>query len=157
MRTHATVKKLLKDGFQSVTTFSAEEQIALANWAASVVEQYHRVLKSHQARVKDYSLLPDSKQEVKLAIKVSMLPYITKDEQEGIQRLKYDYISLAMFQPIKAHDRETFAQAVNMEKARSDDSAYPLYQEYLNLALAEQNSLIDEIDSFVADIKTIFT
>jgi hypothetical protein len=155
MRNQAAVKILLEDGFQRFTTFSVQEQVALASWAAFVVEQYHQVLNSHQVRVKDIGLLPYPKQEVKLAIKVSMLPYITKDEQEGLQGLKYDYISLAMFQTIRAEDRQTIAQAAQNDKARSEDSAYPLFQEYLNLALAEQNSLLDEIDSFIADIEAI--
>jgi hypothetical protein len=155
MKKNDTVEKILNEGLQRLTSMSQKEQTAVALWSKAMLERYNQILDEHPAMLKSPKMLPCSKQEMKLAIKVALLPHVARNAHERIQQLKHNYISLAYFQHVDPQDRQNFSRGGGEADRRSNAAAYPSYQKYLDLALAEQNSLLDEIDAFVSGIKKL--
>jgi hypothetical protein len=85
-----------------------------------------------------------SKQELKLAIKILLLVYVSNKDYVNAGRLKQHYISIASFQKLDLKDKAAFAKAkdsVNNDSGTVPEYMYPSYLKYLDKVFNEQTAL----------------
>lgn len=93
-----------------------------------------------------------------MAIKIQLLPHIANGAEADIEQFKQRYIDLASFQYIHTEDKEVLDEALDGIKNGPDIASanlHSLYQKYIDLALAEQNSQINKIDKYIEDIRKL--
>lgn len=152
----AAVKDILSKGIPVLLSMSQKQQAEVVQWAGSVIERYDYIRGSYPSKLKNAESLPCSKQELELAIKVQLLSHIANGAEADIDLLKQRYIDLASFQHIHTEDKEVLDEALDGTNNGHDIASanlHPLYQKYIDLALSEQNSLIDKINRYIEDIK----
>lgn len=153
----AAVKDILSKGIPVLWSMPHQQQAEVVQWAGSVIERYDYIRRRYSSKLKNAESLPCSKQELELAIKVQLLPHIANGAEADIDQLKERYIELASFQHIHTEDKEVLNEALDGTTSGPDIASanlHPLYQKYVDLALSEQNSLIDKINRYIEDIKS---
>jgi hypothetical protein len=135
-----------------------DEQKDVWNWSKEVIQQYRSVLEAHPSNIRNIEDLPFPKDDIKLAIKLSLPLYLSKDMPSMVKMLKTAYKDLGTFQFIDDVDKkELLARADLKRKASSQNNKtiYPISDKYTELAISEQKALIQEINDFVADLESI--
>ena len=134
-------------------------QITMSNWAHDVVNQYDAILKNNPMKLKDVLVLPCSKMDVKLAIKLLMLASVEKGlEDNTVINLRDKFISLGAFQSIDQKDNVKIMKYISDIQNKSvvpDTASLPELNKYMDLIISEQKALLGEINSFVEDIREI--
>ncbi len=155
----ALLNKLRKTGTTAILTMNKKAQITMSNWAYNLVDQYDANLKNNPVKLKDTAELPCSKMDVKLAIKLLMLASVEKRlDDNAIVNLKDKFVGLGSFQSI---DQEDIVKLINhisdiqKNSMDSDTPSFPELNKYMDLILSEQKALLDEINSFIEDIRKI--
>lgn len=154
----AYVNDLITNGLQTLPSMPRAQQNEMVQWARSIVEHFDLVLEKNPAKLKNITLLPCPEAELKLAIKILLMLHVAKDDTVDVEALKRRYISIASFQHIRREDMAALTKAMgraNEDSQMSDREAYPSYQKYLDLALAEQNTLLDDINNFIGSIEDL--
>jgi len=155
----AFLNKLRKSEITAILTMDKKAQIAVLNWAHNLVDQYDAILKNNPMKLKDIAELPCSKMDAKLAIKLLMLTSVEKRlEDNTVVNLKDKFVSLGSFQPIDQKDIVNLVKYINNIQKKSMDADTPSFPElnkYMNLIISEQKALLDEINSFIEDIRKI--
>ena len=99
------LNKLRKKGVTAILTMNKKAQITVSNWALDLVNQYNAILKNNPMKLKNIAELPDSKMNVKLAIKLLLLASGEKGFQGNtVLDLRDKFISLGEFQSIEQED-----------------------------------------------------
>ena len=155
----AFLNKLRKTEITAIFTMNKKAQITLLNWAHNLVNQYDAILKNNPMKLKDIAELPCSKMDAKLAIKLLMLTSVEKRlEDNAIVNLKDKFVSLGSFQSI---DQEDIVKLINhisdiqKKSMDADTLSFPELNKYMDLIMSEQKALLDEINSFIEDIRKI--
>ncbi len=154
----AAVKDILSKGIPVLWSMSQKQQADVVQWAGSVIERYDYIRRMYPSKLKNADSLPCSKQELELAIKIQLLPHIANGAEDDINQFKQRYIDLASFQHIHTEDKEVFDEAQDGTNNGPDIASaclHPLYQKYIDLALSEQHSLINKINTYIEDIKSL--
>jgi hypothetical protein len=140
----------------ALSSLPETKQKEVVRWAKSAVEQYAVVLNNKRTKLKPIKWLPSTKEELKLAIKFLLLVYITKNAAPDIELLKKYYVSLSSFQQFDRNDQKELEDTMDdafADNGIGDFSEHSSYQKYLDIAMLEQNILLEDINSFIADNK----
>lgn len=155
----ALLNKLRKTGIIAILTMKKKAQITMSNWAYNLVDQYDATLKNNPVKLKDTAELPCSKMDAKLAIKLLMLASVEKKlDDNTVVNLKDKFVSLGSFQSI---DQEDIVKLINhisdiqKKSMDADTPSFPELNKYMDLIISEQKALLDEINSFIEDIRKI--
>lgn len=150
------LKEINDSGVLALADLSEEKQTVITKWAQEIFNRYVSVLEKHSTKIKNIVELPFSKQEVKLAIKILLTAYVIKRSDEMVDILKERYISLGAFQDIDPEDKERIIEQVNnveQELESAYSSIFPKYHEYMEVIISEQNVLLEDVNSFINDLR----
>ena len=155
----ALLNKLRNTGATAILTMNKKAQITMSNWAYNLVDQYDATLKNNPVKLKDTAELPCSKMDVKLAIKLLMLASVEKKlDDNAIVNLKDKFVSLGSFQSIDQEDivkLRKYVSDIQKKSMDADTPSFPELNKYMDLIISEQKALVDEISSFIEDIRKI--
>jgi len=155
----ALLNKLRKMGIISILNMNKKSQLTMSNWAHDIVSQYNAVLKNNPMKLKNIKELPCSKMDAKLAIKFLMLGSVEKGlDHNTVSNLRDKFISLGSFQPIDQKDIVKLMKYITdiKEKFMEDNNfSLPGFNKYMDLIISEQKALLEEISSFIEDIRKI--
>jgi len=155
----ALLNKLRKMGIMAVLNMNKKSQLTMSNWAHNIVNQYTAVLKNNPMKLKNITELPCSKMDAKLAIKFLMLGSVEKGlDDKTVSNLRDKFISLGSFQSIDQKDIVKLMKYMSDIKEKSmEDNIFSLpgLNKYMDLIISEQKALLEEISSFIQDIRKI--
>jgi hypothetical protein len=149
---------LKNKGIRAFKQMTDEEQKKVWKWSTEVIGEYRSVLEADPSNIRNIEDLPFPKEDIKLAIKLSLPLYISKDMHSVVKLLKTAYKDLGTFQLIEDADKkELLARASLKRRASSQNNKtiYPLADKYTQLAVSEQKALLEEINDFVTDLEAI--
>jgi len=153
--------KLLADlknkGIMAFKKMADEEQKKVWEWSKKVIGQYKSVLKAHPSNIREVEDLPFPKEDIKLAIQLSLPLYISKDMQNMVKKLKIAYKEIGTFQFIEDADKKELLSMADLKRrasSQNNKAIYPLSDKYTNMAVSEQKALLQEITNFVTDLKS---
>jgi hypothetical protein len=72
-----------------------------------------------------------------------------------VDLLKDRYVRLSAFQEISKEDKKTLireSHEIEKENGTTDRLLFPNYYKYIDLMVAEQNALIEDITSYIEDL-----
>jgi hypothetical protein len=154
--------KLLADlknmGIVAFKQMTEDEQKKVWNWSKEVVQKYRSVLEADPANIRNIEDLPFPKEDIKLAIKLSLPLYISKDLQSVIKMLKTAYKDIGTFQFINDGDKKVLQSRSDPKRrasSQNNGSPYSLSDKYTELIVSEQKALLQEINDFVTDLDSI--
>jgi hypothetical protein len=156
--------KLMADlknrGILAFKQMSEREQKLVWNWAKEVIRQYRATLEAEPSNIKNVKALPFPKEDIKLAIKLSLPLYISKDIQSMVRILKNAYKELGTFQTIGSQDVERVSSAsIENNKSRLSPDQYrdalSSYDKYMDLVVSEKKGLLQEINEFVSELNAL--
>ena len=130
----------------------------IANWANEVFNDYTTALADFPMKIKSIEELPCSKQDIKLAIKILLPTYLSKGSDDMVDLLKERYVRLSAFQEISTEDKETIIRefhVIEKENGTTNRTLFPNYYKYIDLMVAEQNALVDDINIYIEDLPHI--
>jgi hypothetical protein len=155
----ALLKKLRKMGIIAILNMNKKSQMTMSNWAHDIVNQYNAVLKNNPMKLKNITELPCSKMDAKLAIKFLMLGSVEKGiDDNTASNLRDKFISLGSFQSIDQKDIVKLTKYIHDIKEKSmgnNTFSLPGFNKYMDLIISEQKALVEEINSFIEDIRKI--
>jgi hypothetical protein len=132
VRIEKLLRDLNRDGIIALDDMTAGEQKTIFRWSRRAVDAYEKALTSSADDVRDISSLPSSVENLKVAIKINLIPYILVDLKKKIDSLKELYSELATFQRLEYQER---AEGKN---------------NWLRVAVDEKKRLANEIEAFVS-------
>lgn len=154
--------KLMADlknkGILAFKKMTDEEQKRVWEWAKEVIQQYRNVLESDPSNIRNIEDLPFPKEDIKLAIKLSIPLYLSKDMQNMVKKLKTAYKEIGGFQLMDPDDRKELlhkADSKGKTSSQTDNTFYPLSDKYTELTVSEKKALLQEINDFVADLEAL--
>ena len=153
------LNKLRKTGIIAILNMNKKSQMIMSNWAHDIVNQYNAVLKKNPMKLKNITELPFSKMDAKLAIKFLILGSVEKGlDDNTASNLRDKFISLGSFQSIDQKDIVKLMKYIRdiKEKSMEDNTfSLPGFNKYMDLIISEQKALLEEISSFIEDIRKI--
>ena len=153
------LNELRKTGITAILAMNKKEQITLSSWAHDLVNQYDAVLKNNPMKLKDIAELPCSKMDAKLAIKLLLLASVEKGLKDNtVVKLKDTFVRLGTFQSVNQEDISKLTKHlsyIQKQPMDADTSSFPELDKYMNLIISEQKALLEEINSFIEDIRKI--
>lgn len=153
--TRRLLENLRKKGFKAITGMRKEEQQRLWLWAQKVSGRYGKVLSRIPWNLKKASELPFPKEDIQLAIKLMLLPHISRGRTKVVRVLRDRYADLASFQEIDEKDKDALSEVIGPEDRRSkrfDKNRFPLYNKYAQRVVSERKYLIEDINDFISNI-----
>ena len=152
------VKKLREKGPSVIFPMRKSDIKIIANWAYEVFNEYTTVLKDFPMKIKNIAELPCPKQDIKLAIKILLPTYLSKGSDDMVDLLKDRYVRLSAFQEISMEDKETIIKEfheIEKENGSTNRTLFPNYYKYIDLMVAEQNALVEDINIYIEDLPHI--
>ena len=161
-KTSSKIQNLLDEikdrGFFALVHLSEENQVMITHWAQDMFDRYKSVLENQPSKIKNIVELPASKQELKMAIKILLTVYVLKESDEKVENLKDRYVGIGAFQDIDPDDRKNRLYEVsNIEEELESDyaSVFPEYHKHMEVAILEQNILLEDVNNFINDLKEL--
>lgn len=114
------LKKLRKQVISVINSFRKEDQRLVWNWAKKVVDQYRKKLSQNTRNLRSTIELPVAKNDIQLAIKLSILPHITRGPKKMVKVLQNNYAGLATFQEISEEDRKKIDEVIKIKDRQSN-------------------------------------
>jgi hypothetical protein len=149
------LKTLREKGISTIFDLSKDNMIKIANWAHQVFNDYDVALQSLSPKIKNIADLPFPKEDIKMAIKILLLTHVSEGSGDMVTRLKERYVRLSTFQDISRKDQAILiseSRKVNNKSGSAGRSAFTTYNRYIDLILAEQNVLVEDINTFIEDL-----
>ena len=149
---------LKNSGIVAFKQMSDDEQKRVWNWSKEVIKEYRSVLEAHPSNIRNIEDLPFPKEDIQLAIKLSLPLYLSKDMQSVVKLLKNAYREIGTFQSIKDIDKKKLLSRKNLkrrESSRDNKTIYALPHKYMALAITEQKVLLQDINDFVTDLESV--
>jgi hypothetical protein len=158
--------KLLVDlknkGIMAFKKMTDEELKRVWEWSKEVIQQYRSLLETCPSNIRNVEDMPFPKEDIKLAIKLSLPLYISKDMQSMVKKLKTAYREIGTFQFIEDADKKKLLSRANLRRrasSKNNKTIYPLSDKYSDkyreIAVSEQKALLKEINDFVNNLKSI--
>jgi hypothetical protein len=154
--------KLLADlknyGIMAFRQMSDDEQKVVWKWSKEVIRQYQRALEADPSNIRNIESLPFPKEDIKLAIKLSLPFYISKNVQSMVKVLKTAYREIGVFQNIDSADEGKLFFTTYRKKASSyknDQDNFRIYEKYMSAIVSEKKALVQEINDFVTDLEAV--
>ena len=145
-------------GILAFKQMTEDEQKKVWNWSKEVIQQYRSVLEADPGNIRNIEDLPFPKEDIKMAIKLSLPLYISKDMQNVIKMLKTAYKDIGTFQFIDDGDKKVLQSRSDPKRrasSQNNGSTYPLSDKYTELIVSEQKALLQEVNDFVTDLDSI--
>jgi hypothetical protein len=149
---------LKNKGILAFKQMTDDEQKKIWNWSKEVIQQYRTVLEADPSNIRNIDDLPFPKEDIKLAIKLSLPLYLSKDMRSVVKVLKTAYKDLGTFQFIDDADSKKLWSRVDPKRRASKQNigtTNPLYDKYAEVIISEQKALFQEINDFVTDLESI--
>jgi hypothetical protein len=150
------LSKLRKREIAAFQELSEEEQTRVWAWSRGIIREYRSTLESNHKNVRDVKELPASKDDIKLAIKIALPIYVSKELQRMIKVLKNAYKELGAFQPLET-SKDTDLSGLpsglkprNGGKLRAGEPAAETAS-----IVSEKKALTEEIKNFVTDLESL--
>jgi hypothetical protein len=137
---------------------NADEQKAAWNWSKEVIQQYRSELESDPSNIRNIDELPFPKEDIKLAIKLAIPLYISRDLQSMLKMLKRAYKEIGTFQLLNEGDQKELRSEIDskrMTRSQSNKSTDPLSDKYTERAISEKKALLQEINNYVNDLEAL--
>ena len=150
------IKDFRNYNMAAIANLDEARQTIIVNWAQDLVDLYGSLLQDYSAKIKDAADLPCQREDLKIAIKVLLPAYLAKGSDDTVDLLKDRYIRLSAFQAIKREDKEKINQKSYDSDHKSeptDSSLFSAYQKYMQIIISEQNVFLEEINTFINDLK----
>lgn len=158
--------KLLVDlknkGIMAFKKMTDEELKRVWEWSKEVIQQYRSLLETCPSNIRNVEDMPFPKEDIKLAIKLSLPLYISKDMQSMVKKLKTAYREIGTFQFIEDADKKKLLSRANLRRrasSKNNKTIYPLSDKYSDkyreIAVSEQKALLKEINDFVNNLQSI--
>jgi hypothetical protein len=154
--------KLMADlknkGILAFRQMTDDEQKKVWNWSKEVIQQYRTVHEADPSNIRNIDDLPFPKEDIKLAIKLSLPLYLSKDMQRVVKILKTAYKDIGTFQFIDDADKKELRSRVHPKRrasAKNGANPHPLYDKYAEVIISEQKALFQEINDFITDLEAI--
>jgi hypothetical protein len=147
---------IVSGGITALWSLSEPQQLEITQWSQSLIEQEDRIARKYHARIKRSEVLPFSKQELKMVIKIQLLIQIADRNYELIDSLKRRYLRIASYQHVDSDTtggKSKFLQGKGHKSDSANEAFQSRYQKCADLALIERNTLLDEISGNIAEIK----
>ena len=149
------IRTLRQKGISNISGLRKDDMIRIANWAQQVYNDYDDALESLPSKIKSVTDLPFAKEDIKMAIKILLLTYVSNSSDEMVTRLKERYVRLSAFQDISREDQAILtkeSRETNQMNGSADRTALTAYDKYIDLMVAEQNVLVEDINTFIEDL-----
>jgi hypothetical protein len=154
--------KLMADlknkGILAFKQMTDDDQKKVWNWSKEVIQQYRSVLEADPSNIRNIEDLPFPKEDIKLAIRLSLPLYLSKDMQGVVKMLKTAYKDIGTFQFIDDVDKKELRSRTDPTQRASSKNKrtkYSLSDKYTELTISEQKALLQEINDFAADLESI--
>jgi hypothetical protein len=154
--------KLMADlknmGILAFKQMTDDEQKKVWSWSREVIRQYRTVLEADPSNIRNIDDLPFPKEDIKLAVKLSLPLYLSKDMQSVVKKLKTAYKDIGTFQFIGDTDKKELRSRVDPKRrasAPNGGATYPLYDKYAEVIISEQKALLHDINDFITDLESI--
>jgi hypothetical protein len=154
--------KLMADlknkGILAFRQMTDDEQKKVWNWSREVIQQYRTALEANPSNIRNIEDLPFPKEDIKLAIKLSLPLYLSKDMQSVVKMLKTAYKDIGTFQFIDDADKKEVRSRLAQKRrisAHNDGTIYPMFDKYAEVIISEQKALFQEINDFITDLESI--
>jgi hypothetical protein len=148
---------LKNKGILAFKHMTDDEQKKVWKWSQKVVQRYRNVLETHTGNIRNLEDLPFPKEDIKLAIKLSLPLYLSKDMQSMVKILKNAYKEIGTFQNMDDFDDPKLPSRADSKRKSSEQrtkTTYPLADKYTELTISEQKALMQEINDFVTDLES---
>lgn len=149
--------RLRKKGIATFEQLSDKEQTDVWEWSREVIRSYRNTLETDQRNVRDLAELPFTKDDIKLAIKIALPLYVSKDLQRMIRALKNAYKELGAFQDLDrlTAEKKTLRDNLVGFLLRNGKTSSDGADKNMDLIVSEKKALTEEINSFVADLDSL--
>jgi hypothetical protein len=148
---------LKNKGILAFKQMTDDEQKKVWRWSQKVVQRYRSVLETHTSNIRNLEDLPFPKEDIKLAIKLSLPLYISKDMQSMVKILKNAYKEIGTFQNMDDFDNQKVPSRADSKRKPSkqhNKASFLLTDKYTELTISEQKALMREINDFVTDLES---
>jgi hypothetical protein len=156
LKKNVCLQEITDGGIDELLNMPPEKQREFAERAKIVFDQFNLIRRKNIEKVNSAALLPCSKEEIKTAIKIILLPHIAKNSEVNIKYLISYYTSIGRFQEFgekEINHTIKFKKKNKTEASKDMNNEYFLKQKYFNIALKEQSELLREIYMYVGDIQ----
>jgi hypothetical protein len=150
------LKEVRDGGISELAHLDKSVQARVVNWAQDVVNQYKSILKENPGKIKNSVDLPCPKEALKLAIKALLPAHVAKGSDEMVNFLKDSYVRLSAFQEISREDKNTVikeSHEMDPKLESTETSLFSNYHKYMQIIVSEQKILLDDINTFINDLK----
>jgi hypothetical protein len=148
------LETLNDEGIAALEHLSENEQTAIWEWSRAVVRAYRSILETDQRNVRDISELPFGKEHIKLAIKIALPLYISKNLQRMIRVLKNAYKELGTFQDLCALGSDEMPLKDQLNAGAPQENSISTNNNLkMDVIVTEKKALTEEINNFVADFE----
>ena len=150
------IKNFRQKGLSIISDMRKDEQTIFVNWAQDVVDRYGHILQENPSKIKNVADLPCTKEDLKIAIKVLLPAYLAKGSGDTVDLLKDRYVRLGAFQEISQEDKDAIIKEfdeIDQKSESTDTLLFSTYQKYMQLVISEQNIFLEDINTFVDDLK----
>ena len=158
----SSLKRLLRalktNGLVAIKDMSEKEQRRVWDWSKEVIRQYRKTLERNPANIRSVDELPFPKEDIKLAIQLSLPLYEQKNIQRMVKTLKTNYKELGVFQSIDTEDKEKLRKmSVRQGKAsvKQDRGVIEIHEKYMEMVISEKKSLLEEVNDFVNKMENL--
>jgi len=144
-------------GILAFKQMTDNEQKTVWKWSKEVIRRYRSVLEAYPGNIRDVEDLPFPKEDIKLAIKLSLPLYISKDMQSMVKMLKTSYKEIGTFQIIDDSDKKKLRTRADSERrspSQNNRKVYPVTDKYTEITVSEKKALLQEINDFVTDLES---
>jgi hypothetical protein len=149
------VAKLRKREIAVFQQLSEEEQARVWEWSRTIIREYRSALESNPNNIRNVEDLPAPKDDIKLAIKIALPIYVSKDLQRMIKVLKNAYKELGAFQPLdRMKDSNTSGRRSGLKSKNNGRGADVTSDADTALIVSEKKALTEEINNFVTDLES---
>jgi hypothetical protein len=145
------LRALRTTGFYAIKGMSEKEQRRVWDWSKEVIRKYRRTLERNPANIRPVEELPFPKEEIKLAIQLSLPFYEQKNIQSMVKKLKTSYKELGVFQSIEPEDKDKLSKMSGQQDKLSVEpyrEGLEVLGKYMEMVITEKKSLIEEINDF---------
>jgi hypothetical protein len=135
-----------------------DEQKLVWKWSKEVIRQYLSKLETDPANIRSVESLPFPKEDIKLAIKLSLPLYLSKNMQNMVKKLKMAYKEIGTFQRIDEADKKEWLSQSDVKdrtSSRNHIPPYALSDKYTEISVSEKKALLQEINDFVNDLEAL--
>lgn len=149
---------LKNKGIMAFKQMTDDEQKLVWKWTREVIRRYQSILEADPGNIRNVESLPFPKEDIKLAIKLSLPLYVSKDMQAMVKKLKTAYKEIGTFQHIDEADKEKLLSQSDLKRGTSSPkkkTGYPLSDKYTEISVSEKKALLQEINDFVNDLEAI--